>query len=230
LAAYERNIASDARLAAQDAARQSQQQQQQQRQQKQQQQQKQQKQPQQQKQQQKQKQPPKAPVTTSPSDEDFHSGILKRIDETADRLRQILDDDEFDDALGKALNDYEAVVTTRDLDLPTMTEVAAEWQDARIAFLTQISEAYAREDTAARGDTSFTSETMEDAGHETDDASSDFSDDPPTLLLPEQTPVPILHIPVPPSPPSLTGLGTAERGVISPPPGPVTRSATRRNV
>jgi hypothetical protein len=70
---------------------------------------------------------------------------------------------------------------------------------------------------------------MEDAGHHTDDASSD-SDEPLTLLLPEQTPVPILNIPVPPSPPSLTGLGIAERGVISPPPGPVTRSAARRNV
>jgi hypothetical protein len=222
LAAYERNIASDARLAAHDAARQSQQHQQQK------QQQQRQKQQQKQQPQQQQKQPSQEKTADPVSDEEFVQAMLRRIDETTDRLRIIFDDDHFEHELDKALRNYEAVATSREVALPSMTEVASEWQDARLAYLLDLSEKQAREDAANRGDTSFTSETMEDAGNPADDTSSESSEEPLTIL-PTSTLVPVVEVPVPPSPPSYTGMGTAERGVISPPPGPQTRSFTRRN-
>jgi hypothetical protein len=195
LAAYERNIASDSRLAELQQARQQQQKQHQhQHQQKQ-------KQQQQRQQQQPTKQQPTEEQQTPKEDDPevalqrlraAADAILQIVDDTTNSLRTFEDEGAFEAALVKALAEYETVSTAVPAlaeMLPQAERLECDWRDARTQWLQDLAahralECQRQEEAAAaatRGDdtdvaanTSFTMDDAQDLNAPVEDIISGF--------------------------------------------------------
>jgi hypothetical protein len=171
LAAYERNIASDSRLADLQQARQ---QQLKQHQYQQQQKQKQQQQRQQQQQQSNKQQPPKNPQPTEEEDPEVAlqqlreaaDAVLEKVDFTTTSLRTYEDDGAFEAALVKALAEYETITTAIPAlaeMLPQAERLEHDWRETRAQYVLDLAahrdqERHRQEEEAAaasRGDDDF---------------------------------------------------------------------------